>query len=230
MNSGDMETLPTPEIDQEVRARLGWPTNDSLDSWIRDKNTDRSINLYYQWVKTRFPRPTLGVDPRANRFFHGAHPFAPPKTYMKSQVEQRNTAATTLYATMSHVGDMYMHQQLEGSPRLNIILQQFLAASLRHRPPPPHFDSQIVYHISALLLASIAAFGRGDAREAGDYMEKAVSRTTETGMNRLEQTMTLKVNDPVVAELWVRTYWQLHIVIEALRDASSSVETKREFG
>ncbi|KAM7211066.1 hypothetical protein V8F06_013562 [Rhypophila decipiens] len=127
---------------------------------------------------------------------------------------------------MIYVGGIYT--QSEGSsqalPSIHVLQESI------HRPliPPSGCDPQVVYYVAALLLVSIVTFGQGDMKDAGDYLDKAISVAAEMGMNRVGLVTSMKARDQHHFELWTRTYWYLHIMDEALQNSPQGA-SKRKF-
>lgn len=151
-------------------------------------------------------------------FFHKAHPFAPTKVYMQSLIRSQDTSAIPLYEAMSYVGCMYK-QLSPGRDLKSLALQQTgRARQAQNIPSPRH-----IYQVATLLLLAIIFYGKGELREARDYLKKAISLSIEIGMSRVDLITALR--DREFAELWKRTYWYLYIMAEVLQD----IDTNREF-
>ncbi|KAI0402434.1 hypothetical protein F4802DRAFT_369003 [Xylaria palmicola] len=142
------------------------------------------------------------------KFFHSAHPFAPEKTYLL-RMHSIDAATRPLYLAICYVGSLH-HQ----SPPRGDLKQLALQYTQVNQTSQCDVDPKGIYQVSAMLLLAIATHGQTEMSEANDLLQKAISFSSQLGMNRVGFLDTL--SDTELSELCKRTYWYLYIVASAL--------------
>jgi hypothetical protein len=150
----------------------------------------------------------LADDPYVDLYykcFHSFHPFVLPRhrLLLYSQDVTKEASLRPVISCMRHIGSLYAH------PSYTAQLAQQAAGDIdTARLTSPSCP----YLCQALLLYSVVLFWTSDRPLSQSYMNDAVRLATSLGMSRQEFANANSHGDPVLAESWRRTWWQLYIV------------------
>jgi hypothetical protein len=67
------------------------------------------------------------------------------------------------------------------------------------------------FEVQALILYSIALYWCNDTQKSRELLDLATTKAFSLGMNRKEFATDHSGGDPVLAESWRRTWWQLYL-------------------
>lgn len=149
------------------------------------------------------PRPTsdsvlLGLY---YEFFHAAHPCVLPRQFLN--IYSKESAIQPLLLVLDYIGSLFatstssipLHQDIE-----------IYLASIRSRT-----RSITGFDVQAVLLYSIAIYWCNEPDTGVELLDEAIRLALELGMNRREFALENHQNDPVLAESWRRTWWQIYV-------------------
>ncbi|KAI1427177.1 hypothetical protein F5Y12DRAFT_739101 [Xylaria sp. FL1777] len=191
----------TPHISGTPNAAIADASStDAFDRLAYDPGSHELIDSYY-------------------RFFHKAHPFAPEKPYVLSQMNINDAAIKPLYAAMCYVGSL----NRQSPPR-----QDLERLALQYMQPAQVLQCDVspagIYQISVLLLLAIASYGLAELDKASELLGRAISLSVDMGMNRVDWVNSLHNSE--LKEIWKRIYWYLYIVETALTRSDSGLRSE----
>jgi hypothetical protein len=134
-------------------------------------------------------------------FFHAAHPCVLPRQFLN--IYSKESAIQPLLLVLDYIGSLFatsipskpLHQDIE-----------IYLASIRSRT-----RSITGFDVQAVLLYSIAIYWCNEPDTGVELLDEAIRLALELGMNRREFAQENHKNDPVLAESWRRTWWQIYI-------------------
>lgn len=134
-------------------------------------------------------------------FFHSAHPCVLPRQslnkYSKGQEIQ------PLLLVMNYIGSLFATSTSMESLQQEI--QNYLV-SLRSRT-----RSVTGFDVQAVLLYSITIYWCNEPDTGVDLLDETIRLALELGINRQEFAQENSRGDPILAESWRRTWWQIYI-------------------
>lgn len=137
--------------------------------------------------------------------FHSFHPFVLPHHHLQAYLEDKYKAKRlkSLISVIRHIGSLYARtdQRHHLATKAATDIRNAKGAS----PTCP-------FLCQAQLLYSIALFWSGDRLQSQSYIDDAIAIATRLGMSRQEFANAHSDGDPVLAESWRRTWWQIYIV------------------
>jgi hypothetical protein len=134
-------------------------------------------------------------------FFHAAHPCVLPRQSLNTYSQER--AIQPLLLVLDYIGSLFSASTSSNS--LHQGIQQYLA-DIRSRT-----CSITGFDVQAVLLYSIAIYWCNEPDAGVELLDEAIRLALELGMNRREYAQENHQNDPVLAESWRRTWWQIYI-------------------
>lgn len=184
-SSGSEPREPAPSI-----LDLQYPGFDTPDPLLRSAGAadDPLIELYYE-------------------HFHGFHPYILPLQHLQKLLRDgnRRPVLEPLVSVIRFIGSIYRRssesaQLKEHARKCNSDLQS------------PVDPSEKAFMTQSRLLFSIALYWSTDMEESRSVLDRAIHDAFDLGMNRREFAAENSGGDPVLAESWRRTWWQLYIV------------------
>ncbi|KAL8382392.1 hypothetical protein RB595_006263 [Gaeumannomyces hyphopodioides] len=170
-----------------------------LDPFLFD-NMETATDTAYAYTGTsESPAPDASLDLYYLRF-HRLHPFVVPRARLDQLLADPARAAEVnpLVSAMRHVGSLYARPQQQQQQLLEL-------ARMDDAAPGP-------FLVQCRLLLSIALYWTTDPAEARALLNSAVGLAVDLGMNKAEFATACAADDPVLAESWRRTWWQLMIL------------------
>jgi hypothetical protein len=155
-----------------------------------DKQTGRAslIDLYY-------------------RYFHAAQPCVLPQHILQmrlrdvsTRIEDLDSGMHLLQLVIQFIGSLYC-PSIASDP-----LEKLVKSALAQYPGPA--DG---FEVQALLLYSISVHWCGDIQRSNELLAMATSKALALGMNHKEFATDNAPGNPVLAESWRRTWWQLYL-------------------
>lgn len=130
-------------------------------------------------------------------WFFPCHPFVLPRSNL---LAQDGTALSVLVPVMELVGSHYAESATTEDQTL--FLLQRMAAPL----------AQDGFTVQALLLMALTLEWSGESDKAEQTLSRAKAMALSIGMNQHEFSVNNANDDPVLAESWRRTWWELFVV------------------
>lgn len=167
-------------------------------SYLETNSTDASI------LSSSDP----GIDPFINVYykcFHAFHPFVLPLHRLLHYAED-STWSNRLKPVIScvrYIGALYARSGQSGQLAMQAVDDIIEAKAVLPTCP---------FLCQAQLLYSIVLFWSGSRPQALSYINDTVGIATALGMSRQDFAIANSDGDPVLAESWRRTWWQLYIV------------------
>ncbi|KAJ5378123.1 uncharacterized protein N7496_005532 [Penicillium cataractarum] len=134
-------------------------------------------------------------------FFHAAHPCVLPRQFLNTYANQ--SAIQPLLLVLNYIGSLFASSM--SSDSLHQEIQTYLV-SIRNRT-----RSITGFDVQAVLLCSIAIYWCNEPDAGVELVDEAIRLALELGMNRQEYADENSQNDPILAESWRRTWWQIYI-------------------
>lgn len=132
-------------------------------------------------------------------YFHPAQPCALPLRFLRQVASEDSPGIRLLVNVLQFIGSLYA-PKVDSGP-----LEDLVKASLEEpRPKATGFE------IQALVLYSIAVYWCDEIDRARDLLDEATRKATGIGMNFRAFAIEQSGGDPVLAESWRRTWWQLY--------------------
>lgn len=196
----------TQSISKAISRTL--PDRESLPSLTPDHSVSSSTNdsnlgadEHLGW----FPESDSGPLTRAPllelyyTYFHPAQPCALPLRFLRQKASEGPPGIRLLINVLQFIGSLYAPKVQSGP------LEDLVKASLAEpRPTANGFE------IQALVLYSIAVYWCDEIDRARDLLDEAIIKATGIGMNSRAFATEHSGGDPVLAESWRRTWWQLY--------------------
>jgi len=141
------------------------------------------------------------------KFFHAAHPCSLPVHFMRQRLNASRAedlqppGFRLLVLVMQFVGSMYA-PSIPSAP----LEEKVKVAMAECSRAPSGFEVQ------ARLLYSVAVYWMGEIQRSQELRAMATSQALALGMNFKEFAADNSHGDPVLAECWRRTWWQLYII------------------
>jgi hypothetical protein len=185
---GDEPILSGFERSSTTTAQYAWPAT-TLPATVRGPPLDISqsslIGLYY-------------------RKFHGLHPCALPQRYLQSLWNNAayQTELEPLIAVMQFIGSLYGPS--EQSPALKDAVGSAISDTSVTSPSP--------FLVQTHLLYAVTLYWCNERPESRRELDSAIRMAVDLGMFRQEYATENSHGDPVLAESWRRTWWQIYIV------------------
>jgi predicted nucleic acid-binding protein len=137
-------------------------------------------------------------------YFHPAHPCVLPKSFIKHRMNESTYGTTPgiklLVMVMRFIGSLY-------APKIcSLPLEDQVKAELAIRYP-----YTTGFEVQALILYSVAAYWCADTQGARELLDSATAKALALGMNLRQFAINHSGGDPVLAESWRRTWWQLYL-------------------
>jgi hypothetical protein len=134
-------------------------------------------------------------------YFHTPYPCALPKTFFKQRMNDESTPGVKLLVlVMRFIGSLY-------APRVcSTPLEDQVKAELAAQQPYPS-----AFEVQALTLYSIALYWYDELPRSREVLDDAIHKALRLGMNTRAFAKNNSGGDPVLAESWRRTWWQLYL-------------------
>ena len=145
------------------------------------ERTDKLLELYYD-------------------SFHKAHPCALPLQLMRQRVHDDDPDCRFLVAVLRFIGSLYSTQI--SSSHLEDQVKNLLVEQQTHTTG---------FRIQALVLYSIAVYWCNDLPRTRELLNVATDKALAVGMQLKEYATPNSDGDPIVAESFRRTWWQLYL-------------------
>ncbi|KAI5465075.1 hypothetical protein BGZ63DRAFT_440538 [Mariannaea sp. PMI_226] len=152
---------------------------------------------------TSSPLPRTDLEPLIElyyRYFHGSHPCALPAAFLRDKITEDIPGMSLLVSVMRFIGSLFTSSVPSGP------LEDELTAALSQRQP---WTSG--FEIQALILYSIAAFWCDKIPLSEELLMTAIIKAVSIGMNTRMYAVENSGGDPIMAESWRRTWWQIYI-------------------
>jgi hypothetical protein len=134
-------------------------------------------------------------------YFHTPYPCALPKPFFKQRMNEDTTPGVRLLASvMGFIGSLYA-PKVYSQP-----LEDQVKAELAS--PQPYLTG---FEVQALTLYSIALYWCDELQRSRDVLDDAINKAIALGMNTRNFAEDNSGGDPVMAESWRRTWWQLYL-------------------
>lgn len=135
------------------------------------------------------------------QFFHPAHPCVLPRQFLN--IYSQESAIQPLLLVLDYIGSLFATST--SCKPLHPDIQTYLA-SIRSRT-----RSITGFDVQAVLLYSIAIYWCNEPDIGVELLDEAIRLALDLGMNRREFARENDRKDPVLAESWRRTWWQIYI-------------------
>lgn len=133
-------------------------------------------------------------------FFHAAQPCALPIHFMKQKMNGSIPGVKALVLVMQFIGSLY-------APTVSTApLEEQVKIALAEQQP-----FTCGFEVQALVLYSIAVYWYDNIQRAREILDMATSKALALGMNSGQFAAGNSQGDPVLAESWRRTWWQLYL-------------------
>ncbi|GJN72435.1 hypothetical protein PLICBS_006508 [Purpureocillium lilacinum] len=132
-------------------------------------------------------------------YFHGSHPCVLPAQFFVVRMRENPPGMKLLLSVMRFIGSLYS-PKVDSAPLEN----QITAAMAETQP----WTSG--YEIQALVLYSNAVFWYDNIPKSEELLKMAAYKAVAIGMNLKGYASEHSGGDPVLAESWRRTWWQLY--------------------
>lgn len=152
-----------------------------------------------------FPESEFGPLTRAPllelyyTYFHPAQPCALPLRFLRQKASEDPPGIRLLVNVLQFIGSLYAPEVQSRH------LEDLVKASLE--------ESRLNangFEIQAIVLYSIAVYWCDEIDRARDLLDEAIRKATGIGMNLRAFATEHSGGDPVLAESWRRTWWQLY--------------------
>lgn len=166
---------------------LGYPSlARPLGQSASDIGTDPFIDLYY-------------------KCFHSFHPFVLPRHRLEMYLNEPSKAERLkpVISGIRHIGSLYGRSGQTS---------QFASEAANDIAEAKGASPSCPFLCQAQLLYSIVLFWSGDRLQSRDFLNDAIEIATNLGMSHQAFADTHSDGDPVLAESWRRTWWQIYIV------------------
>lgn len=184
------------------------PERESIPSLTPDHSGSSSTSAsnlgtddYLGW----FPESDSGPLTRAPllelyyTYFHPAQPCALPLRFLRQKAGEDPPGIKLLVNVLQFIGSLYAPKVQSGP------LEYLVKASLAE---PRHIANG--FEVQALVLYSIAVYWCDEIERARDLLDEAIRKAIAIGMNLRNFANDHSGGDPVLAESWRRTWWQLY--------------------
>jgi hypothetical protein len=132
-------------------------------------------------------------------YFHSAQPCALPLRFLRQKESENPPGIKLLVNVLQFIGSLYAPKVKSGP------LEELVKASLRESRPIPNG-----FEVQALVLYSIAVYWCDEIERARGLLDEAIRKAIALGMNYQAFASKNSNGDPVLAESWRRTWWQLY--------------------
>ncbi|KAF2424404.1 hypothetical protein EJ08DRAFT_555121, partial [Tothia fuscella] len=133
-------------------------------------------------------------------YFHTAHPIVLPLHFLRQKISEDVPGIKVLLSVMRFIGSLY-------APKVcSEPLEEQLKISIAEVQPYTNG-----FEVQALVLYSIAVYWRNDLPRASELLDNATNKALSLGMNTQQFAFHQSGGDPVLAESWRRTWWQLYV-------------------
>jgi hypothetical protein len=133
-------------------------------------------------------------------YFHTAQPIVLPLHLIRTKVIENVPGINTVLSVMRYIGSLYAPKVCSGP-----LEEQVKSALAESWSSPNGFEVQ------ALVLYSTAVYWCNDIQRAQELLDTATSKALALGMNTQRFATDYSGGDPVLAESWRRTWWQLYL-------------------
>jgi hypothetical protein len=184
IQSGGLENIPPLISDQSEASNSSGSSLTDDDHVVRSQSNgarESLLDLYYA-------------------FFHISQPCALPIHFFKQKLNEKIPGMKVLALVMQFIGSLYA-PTISSAP-----LEEQVKIALAE--PRPYASG---YEVQALILYSIAVYWCGNIQRARELLDVATSQALTIGMNLRQFAIENSQGDPVLAESWRRTWWQLYL-------------------
>jgi hypothetical protein len=133
------------------------------------------------------------------RCFHGSHPCVLPPAYLKEKLSENLPGMGLLISVMRFIGSLYAPKVASGP------LEAQVTVNLAQKQPWPSG-----FEIQALVIYSIATFWCDNIPLSEELLMNAITKAIGIGLNTKSYAVENSGGDPVMAESWRRTWWQIY--------------------
>ncbi|KAL1983349.1 hypothetical protein VTN96DRAFT_10408 [Rasamsonia emersonii] len=159
--------------------------------------------------------PELTSDPLILLYyqnFHHAHPILLPQQALSGPL--RHYIPSYVLTVMRYIGAHY-HRD----PSVQAPLKETAWEVVSDAAAPRNG-----FQVQCMLLLAITAHAHGEDERAHQIVQSAVDLALDLGMHRASFAVENSLQNPLVEEMWRRTYWELYVVdglLSALREQNS---------
>ncbi|KAL1970415.1 hypothetical protein VTN77DRAFT_5576 [Rasamsonia byssochlamydoides] len=174
-----------------------------------------SDNAAYAVPKLGPSKTPLTADPLIQLYyqhFHHAHPILLPQQALRGPLCRY--IPSYVVTVMRYIGAHYHRDRS--------VQESLKKATLE--PLSDEATPRNGFQVQRMLLLAITAHGHGEHERAHQLMQSAVDLALDLGMHRASFAVENSMQNPLVEEMWRRTYWELYVVdgmLAALREQTS---------
>lgn len=133
-------------------------------------------------------------------YFHTSQPVVLPRQFIGQKVSENAPGIKAVLSVMRYIGSLYA-PKVRSDP-----LEDQVKIALAESESSPNG-----YEVQALVLYSTAVYWCNDIQRASELLDTATSKALALGMNTQSFATNFSGGDPVLAESWRRTWWQLYL-------------------
>jgi hypothetical protein len=144
-------------------------------------------------------------------YFHVSHPCVVPLRFLKEKIRGHNLRLHLLVNVLQFVGSVYAEDTAS---------EPFEHAVLRHIPAENSVWGP--FEVQAVLIYAVAIFWRNESERAREMMNLCIRKAVAMGMHQREFANSCSPEDPVFAESWRRTWYEIYLCDASMTATSRS--------
>lgn len=144
-------------------------------------------------------------------YFHVSHPCVVPLRFLKEKIPEYSPGLHVLVNVLQFVGSLYVEDTAS---------EPFEHAILMHLPAENSVWGPC--EVQAILIYAVALFWRNELEKAREMMNLCIRKAVAMGMHQREFATTYSAEDPVFAESWRRTWYEIYLCDASMTATSRS--------